>query len=282
MRRASAEALVVEDGASHFVRGSHVDPDRTHRCRKRARRSHERHFRTAVESGLGQSEALLAGRAVREDAHRIDRLLGASRRHDEAPSRERTVPAGRATDVAEDLLRLEHAAASGEARSHPALGGPDHGGAARAEHREIRLDGGVLEHAGIHRGSDEERTARREGRHGEEIVGEPVRELREEVGGRRRDEEESRAFGEADVQDVGLRAPEVRVRGAPRERLKRQRRDESGRCSRQDRVHARAGLRELAREIGGLVSSDGAADAEEDSLPAEDRDLGHQSPTFIS
>ena len=140
----------------------------------------------------------------------------------------------------------------------------------------------MLEHARVHRGSDEERAPRRKGRHGEQVVGEPVRELREDVGGGGRDEEEISRFGEADVQNVRLRAPQVRVRRAPREGLKRQGGDESGRRGGQDRVHLRTRLRELARELGRLVSGDGAADAEEDSLAAEDRDRVHQSPAFIA
>ena len=126
------------------------------------------------------------------------------------------------------------------------------------------------------------RSGQREARAVTEVVGESVREFREEVGGRGRDEEEIRAFGEADVQHVGLRSPEVRVGRAAGQGLKRQRRDESGRGRREDRIHVCARLRQLAREIGGFVRGDGAADTEEDSLPAEDRDGVHQSPTFIS
>ena len=161
--------------------------------------------------------------------------------------------------------------ASLEAGRHPAVRGPDHDGASRAERREVRLDGGMLEHAGVHRGSDEERAPRRERGHREEVVGEPVRELREDVGGGGRDDEKVRSLGEADVQDVRLLAPEVRERGTAREGLERERRDEARRGRRQDRVHARAGLRQPAREIRGLVRGDRAADAEEDSLSAEDR-----------
>src|SRR5271169_6053904 len=140
----------------------------------------------------------------------------------------------------------------------------------------------MLEHAGVHRGRDEQRAPRREGRHGEQVVGEPVRQLREDVGRRGGDEEEVRPSREADVQDVRVRAPEVRVRRAAREGLERQGRDEPARGRRQDRVHVRARLREEARELGGLVRGDGAADAEEDSLAAEDRDRVHQPPPFIS
>ena len=135
----------------------------------------------------------------------------------------------------------------------------------------------MLEHAGVHRGSDEERATRRERGHREEVVGEPVRELREDVRGGGRDDEEVRSVGEADVQDVRLLAPEIRGGGPPREGLERERRDEAGRGGRQDRVHARAGLRQQARELGGLVRGDGAADAEEDSLAAEDGDGAHSA-----
>src|ERR1019366_7865317 len=62
--------------------------------------------------------------------------------------------------------------------------------------------------------------------HGEQVVGEPVRELREDVGGGGSDEKEIRSVGESHVQDVRVLTPEIRGCGPAREGLEGGGRDE--------------------------------------------------------
>ena len=95
--------------------------------------------------------------------------------------------------------------------SSPASG-PIELDAARTQRARVGLSRLVLPHAGVHRRRDEHRAAVRERRLGENVVGEPVRELRERVRGQRRDHEQ---VGALEVR-VGIGA-----RGLAREREER-------------------------------------------------------------
>ena len=96
----------------------------------------------------------------------------------------------------------------------------------------------------------------RERRLGEDVVGEPVRELRERVRRARRDE-----------QQVGARQVEVDVLagGPARERAKRLGGDEALGAGRHERHDVVPGLDEQAADLAGLVGGDAAGDPEQDA-----------------
>ena len=89
-----------------------------------------------------------------------------------------------------DLGGLGHPPDPPLALGRLALVGPDELDAARDERLGVRAGGGVRPHARVHRGRDEHRPAVSERRLGEQVVGDPVRELRERVRRAGRDDEQ--------------------------------------------------------------------------------------------
>ena len=94
----------------------------------------------------------------------------------------------------------------------------------------------------------------RERRLGEDVVRDPLRELRERVRGAGRDDEQVGAL-EVRIQILGRRPP--------RERVERLRRDELLRAARDERHDVVAGLDEQPRQLAGLVGGDASGYAEE-------------------
>ena len=137
--------------------------------------------------------------------------------------------------------------------------------------RQVGLGGGVLEHEGVH--GRRQQHGRLCGEHGqaEEVVGEAVRQPGERRRACRRDDDGIGATPQLDVGDrqVAGRREDVGVDGPAAQPLERDRRDEAGARLRQDDVDQRAGLRELADEVGALVSGDAARDADDDALAFE-------------
>ena len=79
---------------------------------------------------------------------------------------------------------------------------------------------------------------------------------REEIGGRRRDDDQRGGASELDVIERVSLGDELRVHRPPGERLERDRADELTRRSRQHHVHFGAGLREQPRQPRRLVARD--------------------------
>ena len=130
---------------------------------------------------LGDRVALLARRAVGDDAHRVDRLPGAAggdqhphaRRGRWACRRRRARRLGRGHDVGGIGEPSLADVAAGEATGL----GVDHVHAAPAQRGEVLLHRGVLPHLGVHRRRHQHRGAGREQRGGEQVVGDPGRVL---------------------------------------------------------------------------------------------------------
>ena len=107
-------------------------------------------------------------------------------------------------DGLDDRLRLCQTARPHPAARQIALARVDEADARAAKRRDVRLRRGVVPHVRVHRRGDEHRRARREVQRGQKIIGKSVRELRETVGGGRRDEQQVDARRERDVLDVGV------------------------------------------------------------------------------
>jgi hypothetical protein len=90
---------------------------------------------------------------------------------------------------------------------------------------------------------------------GQEVVGQPVREPGQGVGGQRRDDQEICAL------QVRVR---ITARLRPREGMERLRGDEALRPAREQRLHIVSRLDEQPDELAGLVGRDAAGDADED------------------
>src|SRR2546426_146599 len=143
--------------------------------------------------------------------------------------------------------------------------------AALAEERDVGPDGGVVPHPAVHGRRDQHGTAGGEEDRGQEVVGDAVRRLGQEVGGGRRDHDGVRALGQGHVLHcVGaLRIEEVREHGPAGERAEGEGADELARVLGQADGGAGAERGELAQEVYRLVGRDGPGDAEDQLFPIE-------------
>ena len=151
------------DRVLHVGRRLHVDPRDRRRDvgRERERRGrHQGHRRAAAGRGDGDGVALLARGAVRDEAHRIERLAGAAGAHDDARAR-----AGRAGSPRPSRSRTRATITRGigqptfarvAAGQPPALGRDDLD-AAPLQRGEVLAHRGVLPHLGVHGGADDHR-----------------------------------------------------------------------------------------------------------------------------
>jgi hypothetical protein len=142
--------------------------------------------------------------------------------------------------------------------------------AARDERGHVGLRGRVPPHVALHRGRQHQRGLGGERGRGDDVVGEAVREPRDRVRRRGRDDERVDAVRELDVLDLARaalgapRAPQVGVHRAVRERLERERRDEAGRGRGERHLDLVAALGEAPDELERLVRRDAPGDAEQD------------------
>src|SRR5947207_2266293 len=78
----------------------------------------------------------------------------------------------------------------------------DDDGAAAAQRRHVLLGGRVFPHLGVHGGREDDRTAGGQERVREQVVGQAVSGLREDVRGRRGDDDQVGVLPDADVRDL--------------------------------------------------------------------------------
>ena len=154
----------------------------------------ERHVGPRAERLGGDRDAHLPAGAVADEAHRVDRLVGRarrSRRSGHRPGRRRRRE--RALDRAEDVLRLgEPADAPRRRRRARPSTGPTKSTPRSASVSTLPRWRGAP-HPGVHRGRDHQRAGRLQQRRGEQVIGEPGRELGETL-----------AVAGATTRDVGL------------------------------------------------------------------------------
>ncbi len=129
--------------------------------------------------------------------------------------------------------------------------GPDELDAPLEQDLRIRPGRRVQPHTRVHRRRNEHRPAMSERCLGDEVVGDPVGELRERVR-RARCDDEQLGPGEMGV--------EVLASGTPRERLKGLGPHEAVGAGREQRDHVVPALHEQARQLARLVGGDAAAD----------------------
>ena len=106
----------------------------------------------------------------------------------------------------DDVVGLGQAALADPSAGEVARAGIDELHAARSEHRQVSPHGVVLEHVRVHRRRHQDRRARRQVQRAQEVVGDTVSELADDVGGRGGDQQEFGFGGERDVLDVRVRA----------------------------------------------------------------------------
>ena len=146
------------------------------------------------------------------------------------------------------------------------LAGADKQDSAGLQALDIFLRGGVQPHLAIHCWSDDERRACGERDGGERIVCDPARELGDEV---RRGGCDEKQIGIVRERDVAGMPGFFFIENSSRHRISREgleseRGDELRGGAGHHDMHLEAVLREAAREVGGLVTGNRAANAEDD------------------
>ena len=115
----------------------------------------------------------------------------------------------------DDRLGLGEAPLADPAAGEKAVARIDELHAARRQRLQVALHGRVLEHVGVHRRREQHRRARRQVERGQEVVGDAVGELADDVGGGRRDEQQTDVGRQRDVLDVGVGAARELVGDRP-------------------------------------------------------------------
>jgi hypothetical protein len=227
---------------------------------------------TAARDGCArQSVPLEAGRAVADEADRVDGLAGASRRDHDAPAGEVAEPPARgAQDLTadlEDLRRIGQPAAASVGAREPARGRVDHDRAPLPERRHVGAGGRVLPHLGVHRRREDHGTAGCQEGAGEQVSREPVRGLGEQIGGGGRDDDQIGPLPDADVRHLVHVVPHLAGHPVAREGRPGGLPDEAQRLTRGHDAYVMARLGEQAEQLTRLVGGDAPAHPEDHPRP---------------
>ncbi len=174
----------------------------------------QRHVRALRRRSGGDRETHAAGAAVADEAHRIDVLEGRARADQHAHAGKRARRARR-DELGDDVLGFEQAPRAEFAAGLAAGRGTEHAHAALAQRREIRLRRRVRPHLLVHRRRERDRRGRRKTDRRQKIVRHAMREPRDEVGRRRRDDDLRRPSARARCDPSPLRPTRPRGSIAP-------------------------------------------------------------------
>ena len=215
--------------------------------------------------------AHLAGGAVREIADGIDGLAGGPGGDEDALAGQIALRGQGALDGLDEGGHLGQSAASGEARGERAGLGLEHGDPALAQRLDIGLHGRVVPHAAVHGRRHQHRASRGEEEGGQEVVGDAVGGLGQEIGRGRRHHEGIRPLGESHVLDglLTLRIEEAREDRPARERAEGEGAHEMLGVGRHHHCHLGSAGGQLPQEQHRLVGGDAARDTENDLLARE-------------
>jgi hypothetical protein len=255
----------------HRARVDHRDHLDAERRRERHWTLDQRHLGAAQPGRAGDGVAHPARRAVADEAHRIERLVGRPGGDHERAAGEvlrREDEAGRLDDVG----RLGQPPGPGPAAGEEAVARPDHlrpDGVDQAA--DVRLGERVAPHVDVHRRGEQERRPGREEDGGHRVVRHAGGHAGEEVGRGGGDDHQIGAIGHPDVPDLGLltQVEEVGQDRASRQGLEGQLADElAGRGGHHD-LDLGARLDQEADQLGRLVRRDAPADGEDHASSGE-------------
>ena len=171
--------------------------------------AHE-HDRRATRRGLGGDRvALLAGAAVGDDAHGVDRLPGAAGGHDDLRAGEVAPPGEDPLGGGHDVDRVGEPAGADVTAGEAPDGGFDDVHAAPAQGGDVLGDGRVLPHLGVHRRADQHRRPGGEQRVGEQVGGQPGGVGADQLGRGRGDDDQVGVLPEAGVRDRRRAGPQL-------------------------------------------------------------------------
>ena len=202
----------ADDGVAEL--GGRLDPDHLDagRVGQRDVGGHQGDLGAARGRRTRQGVALQAGRPVAQEADGVEVLAGAAGAdHDRAAGQVGSGHAARQHLAAhlEDLERVGQPALAGVGAGEAALGRLDDQGAAAAQGGHVGGGGGVLPHLGVHGRGEHDRAPGGQEGVGEQVVGQPVRRLGQQVGRGGGDHDEVGGLADADVRDLVHVVPDL-------------------------------------------------------------------------
>ena len=205
---------------------------------------------------------------IGNDAHGVNRFARAACGNDNARTRERTVARENLLRHRNDFVRFCHASFALRAGREIARVRFNHKHAALFQRFQILLRGGMFPHARFHRGREQDGRARIERNRADDIICQSLREFRDGVGSRGRDDDHARAFCKRDVFDFRIcrERQNVAQDGIVRERCKSQRSHKLRGGIRHGDMHLRAELMQAARQRRAFVRGNAARNAENDNV----------------
>ena len=234
---------------------------------ERRRAGDERHVGARLGGRLREREAHLARARVGDAAHRVDRL-------ERRAGGDQHALAGEDLRLRAGAIAAAKISSASSMRPSPTspqawspLPGPSTATPSAASCATLRCVAALLHICRFIAGATSSGQSRARQSVDEQVVGAAVRELREEIGGRRRDDDDVGAARELDVVH-GVVAPEAHrsvSTGRPDSAWNVIGVDEARRGVGHHDVDGDAGLDEQARELGGLVRGDAAGHAEHDA-----------------
>ncbi len=253
---------MVQDRAVHFGGAANANhfADRRRLDRRRAR--NQRHLRAAASRFASKGKSHPSAGPVAQVAHRVEVFEGRSGGHDDTCAAKGTVRAQDGFGRGDNLVRLRQPSLANPPAGQVALARLDEAHAARRQRVQVAADRFVREHLRVHRRRDEHRRTRRGVEGGQEVVGDAVGELAENVCRCRRDEQQVDRRRERDVLDVGIGAGLELVGDDPpaRDRLEGHRANEARRGRGHDSHDLVAALLQSARDLDRLIGADAAGD----------------------
>ena len=219
----------------------------------------------APPTGLRQGVTHLAGRAVAEIAHRVERLFGAPGSDQQRFALQIVANAERLENSLRDGFDRRQASRARHPARQVAFIGIENPDAAHAQCFQILLRSGIFPHVDVHRRRHHDGRLSGDCERREKVVRDAVRELGDDVRRRGRDDQGINRLRHRDVLDSTL---QVGVLGltpehfgddlAAGERGKGERRDEFARAARHHHLNLQAALLKQAHELGGFVRRDPA------------------------
>ncbi|MNX67469.1 hypothetical protein D3C86_986000 [compost metagenome] len=220
--------------------------------------------------GFGQGEAHFAGAVVGDVAHRVDVFLGrAGGNHHVFAGQRLTLEAVRRE--LREVGGFEHAPQANVAAGLAPGGRTEDFQVAAFKGLQVGLGGRVAPHGLVHGWGDGDHRIGGQHQCGQQIIGNALGQTRDQVRSGRGDQYQIGPFGQFDVAHGGFgrRVQQVQVHRVPGQCLHGQRGDELGTATGHDHAHFGALVHQAANQVGALVGSDAAADAQNNAFPIQ-------------
>ncbi len=192
---------MLQNGFPHLQRRAHSDQGHAIRGSQVDRPGDQDDMRAPGGGGLGERVAHFAGRSVRDVPHRVQGFLGRTCRDEDRLALQVPPPVQHRQHRIGDSFSFRHAAGAQHATGQRTFVRANHSVAALAQDLEVCLRCRVVPHVGVHGGRQDHWTGEGEVRGGQEVVRDPVRELRQQIGGRGGDDQQVALLGHADMLD---------------------------------------------------------------------------------